>query len=260
LPNDARRDLVLFGVFDGHAGWQTSRLVAEKLVQYVVRELHAVFGAAPEYEQMRLDRMAADTAKHDSQGKLGYLARLIKGGGVVRDQRGLHLTHLDQDDAIVQQAIKNAFLKLDDDICQAPVKELANAEEGASARRRPILPSTSQTLALQSLLPALSGSCALLSYLDTARNKLHVACTGDSRAIMGTLQADGKWKVQVLSEDQTGRSAKEVARMQAEHPASEKDTVISRGRVLGGLEPTRAFGDAVYKYEPGGLCVYAQRH
>jgi pyruvate dehydrogenase phosphatase len=36
--------------------------------------------------------------------------------------------------------------------------------------------------------------------------------------------------------------------MIGEHPASEKDTVIVRGRVQGGLQPTRAFGDAVYKW------------
>jgi pyruvate dehydrogenase phosphatase len=223
--------------------------VAEKLVHYVGRELNHVFASAPEYEQLRLDKIASETGKQSAQGKLGYLSKLIKGGGVVRDESGLHLAHLDQDDSIVQQAIKNAFLKLDEDICQAPVRELENLT-GSSTMRKSDSPSTSQTVALQTLLPALSGSCALLTYLDTARNKLHVACTGDSRAVMGTLQEDGKWKVEVLSEDQTGRSPKEVARMQAEHPPNEKDTVISRGRVLGGLEPTRAFGDAVYKYEP----------
>ncbi len=37
--------------------------------------------------------------------------------------------------------------------------------------------------------------------------------------------------------------------MQSEHPASESEKVIQRGRVLGGLEPTRAFGDARYKWD-----------
>jgi pyruvate dehydrogenase phosphatase len=36
--------------------------------------------------------------------------------------------------------------------------------------------------------------------------------------------------------------------MQSEHPADEAQTVIMRGRVLGGLEPSRAFGDARYKW------------
>lgn len=45
-----------------------------------------------------------------------------------------------------------------------------------------------------------------------------------------------------------GDNPKEVSRMRAEHPASEADTVIRNGRVQGGLQPTRAFGDAVYKW------------
>lgn len=38
------------------------------------------------------------------------------------------------------------------------------------------------------------------------------------------------------------------SRIQSEHPAEEAHTVIRGGRVLGGLEPTRAFGDARYKW------------
>ncbi len=36
--------------------------------------------------------------------------------------------------------------------------------------------------------------------------------------------------------------------MQSEHPADEALDVIRNGRVLGGLEPTRAFGDSRYKW------------
>ena len=49
-----------------------------------------------------------------------------------------------------------------------------------------------------------------------------------------------------MSEDQTGGNENEAKRMRAEHPG--EDGVIRNGRVLGGLEPTRAFGDAVYKW------------
>lgn len=37
-------------------------------------------------------------------------------------------------------------------------------------------------------------------------------------------------------------------RIQSEHPTDEADTVIKNGRILGGLEPSRAFGDARYKW------------
>jgi len=102
------------------------------------------------------------------------------------------------------------------------------------------------------MLPALSGSCALMALLDPSRRDLYVACTGDSRAVAGIWEENedgtGTWRVEVLTEDQTGRNENEAKRMRSEHPASEAEDVILRGRVLGGLEPTRAFGDARYKW------------
>ncbi len=107
-----------------------------------------------------------------------------------------------------------------------------------------------QKTAYEAILPALSGSCALLTYVDSARGDLYVACTGDSRAIAGWWrEKEGRWEIEPLSTDQTGRNESEVRRMRSEHPAAESDTVIMRGRVLGGLEPTRAFGDARYKWD-----------
>lgn len=275
LARDAKTgvqgDMLLFGVFDGHAGgfvafhpqvdlelgWHTSRLISEKLVQYVARELNNVFHGTEEYQSLRLGTMTDQTNMVDESAKLGLFARLLKAGGITRDNAGqLKFADLDADPSIVAYAIKKAFTKLDDDICQAPVNELVKLK---GLQGKPV-PEESTA----KLLPALSGSCALLSYIDTARNKIHVACTGDSRAVMGTWDPIAKkWKVDVLTEDQTGRNLKEVARMQGEHPLEEKDRVIMRGRVLGGLEPTRAFGlvpfrvvdvplsfcsDAVYKW------------
>jgi len=39
-----------------------------------------------------------------------------------------------------------------------------------------------------------------------------------------------------------------VTRIRSEHPASEREEVIKDGRIQGGLQPTRAFGDAIYKW------------
>lgn len=107
-----------------------------------------------------------------------------------------------------------------------------------------------QKAAYAALRPAMHGSCALLTYIDSARGEVYVACAGDSRAVGGYWD-DGtqSWTFEPLSVDQTGRNLEEVARMRSEHPVTESDQVIMRGRVLGGLEPTRAFGDAVYKWD-----------
>lgn len=60
------------------------------------------------------------------------------------------------------------------------------------------------------------GSCALLAFLDTAHRNLYVACTGDCRAVAGYWEEGpdgrGTWRVEVLTEDQTGRNPKELSR------------------------------------------------
>jgi hypothetical protein len=72
---------------------------------------------------------------------------------------------------------------------------------------------------LQALLRTISGSCALAACVYTGRNRLHLAVTGDSRAVMGTWPAcpdgrRGSWRTQVLTEDQTGFNPAELARYQ----------------------------------------------
>jgi pyruvate dehydrogenase phosphatase len=63
------------------------------------------------------------------------------------------------------------------------------------------------------LSPALAGACALLTYVDCANDDMYVALAGDCRAVAGIWDSiANKWKVEVLTEDQTGRNPKELAR------------------------------------------------
>lgn len=65
------------------------------------------------------------------------------------------------------------------------------------------------------------GSCAILALIDTARRDLYVANTGDCRAVAGIweegLEGKGVWRVEVLSEDQTGRNPNELKRYVSVH-------------------------------------------
>jgi len=101
-------------------------------------------------------------------------------------------------------------------------------------------------VAAELLAPALSGSCALLSFYDSNTKLLRVACTGDSRAVLGRRGASGKWTATPLSVDQTAGAPDEEARLRKQHPG--EDNVVRNGRVLGSLEPSRSFGDATYKW------------
>jgi pyruvate dehydrogenase phosphatase len=64
--------------------------------------------------------------------------------------------------------------------------------------------------------------------------------------VLGRRSDSGKWTATPLSVDQTGGNPDEAARLRKLHPGEEN--VVRNGRVLGGLEPTRAFGDASYKW------------
>ena len=258
-------DLCFFAVMDGHAGFHTSTLLSQKLIAFVALEIDKVFREAGEYGEIA-------KAKSTMPSKLW---RAIAGGGSVTPLGSS--TGLDGDPEVVKRAIAKAFRGLDKEIVNTPVELLKEYElslaatssssvspEGGASNTKSlsslahsIFPSSTnptftatQKSAYESILPALSGSCALLTYIDSARQDVYVACTGDSRAVAGYWDEDsGKWEVEALSVDQTGRNLDEVKRMRSEHPASESETVIQRGRVLGGLEPTRAFGDARYKWD-----------
>ncbi|KAI9848185.1 MAG: hypothetical protein M1837_000859 [Sclerophora amabilis] len=132
----------------------------------------------------------------------------------------------------VDSAIKKGFLRLDHEIIHESVEKVIKAN--------------SKRVGAELLAPALSGSCALLSFYDSKSKLLRVACTGDSRAVLGRRGESGKWVATPLSVDQTGSNEDEAARMRNEHPG--EANVIRNGRVLGGLEPTRAFGDSFYKW------------
>lgn len=55
-----------------------------------------------------------------------------------------------------------------------------------------------------------------MAVFDTSQQDLYVACSGDSRAVAGIWEESpdgtGSWRVEVLSEDQTGRNPNELKR------------------------------------------------
>ncbi|KAK5656579.1 hypothetical protein OQA88_4558 [Cercophora sp. LCS_1] len=176
-----------WGVFDGHAGWQTADLLTKQLLSFVRRCLGQVRPTA--------------TAR----------------GGVA--------------DEVVQHAIKTGFVELDDAILKTAA-DVAQSEEPLQNK-------------VKKLALAYAGSCALLSVYDPATSTLHVACTGDSRAVLGRKGDDGKWQAIPLSVDQTGDNEDEAARLSKEHPGEED--IIKGGRVLG-MMVSRAFGDCRWKW------------
>lgn len=144
----------------------------------------------------------------------------------------------------VQSAIQKGFVDLDRDIVYNSADTILRSTD------------LSKAAAVAQLMPALSGSCGLLAFFDSASRNLHVAVTGDSRAIYAR-RSGSSWKLKALSEDQTGSTASEVARLRSEHPG--EDNVVRNGRILGGLEPSRAFGDSRYKWSSSTQSKISER-
>ncbi|KXJ94288.1 phosphatase 2C-like domain-containing protein [Microdochium bolleyi] len=135
------------------------------------------------------------------------------------------------DNEAVDAAIKSAFTKLDDTLvksAEATISSTASLPEKMSR-----------------LEAANTGSCSLLTLYDPNTRKLRVACTGDSRAVLGRQTADGQWECVELSADQTGSNQDEVARLNAQFP--NEPNMIAGGRVWG-IMVSRAFGDGMWKW------------
>ncbi len=132
------------------------------------------------------------------------------------------------------EAIKAAFQALDDVFVATVPETLSDGGRWTFAER------------VLRLIPGTNGSCAILALLDSSTRTLRVACTGDSRAVLGRQSAtSGGWETVPLSEDQSGSAPTEIARVQALHP--DEDGVVKDGRVLG-LMCSRAFGDGRWKW------------
>ena len=207
----AQGDYLFFAVMDGHAGPHTSRVLADVLIPSVAMEL-----------AVRVN----DPRAHAAGAGLWQRARSVLWPAVAAPY--------DADPANVARAIEDAFTKLDAQIVNAPLEILSQAVDQEALKKK-LIPDLSQhPLAASSIRAAMSGecslhhasrwwlmhlfsgSCALLAMFDTSNRNLYVACTGDSRAVAGVYEetADGKgvWRVEALSEDQTGRNPNELKR------------------------------------------------
>ncbi|KAH6594031.1 hypothetical protein BASA50_006937 [Batrachochytrium salamandrivorans] len=211
---------ILLGMFDGHGGPECGRIVSKYL--------------------------------------LSYIAKAITDLNLKKQEPGMERT-ADHHRAI-KHAIKTAFVRLDTDIINGAFTTSGNiaaevVSRGTIASWILGLAAFSRNECLASLRTSLSGACALVAYIDG--DDVYVACTGDCRAVLArrvdysehrgktASPATMSYISVPLSADQTFKNPKEYARLVDDHPGED---VIIKGRILGGLMPTRAFGDARYKW------------
>lgn len=162
-PSDpsAPGDWLFFTVMDGHGGPHTSRLLSKTLINAVVLELSSLIHSSDVPKSGLLEKL-----------KLVFRTSSPKSREDPQNPERISL------------AIRSAFTKLDQELINAPLSVLA-ANLDAESIKKNILPDLSKhPLALQTMLPAVSGTAQSLSVFF----KLIMTCC----SIFRQLRADGR--------------------------------------------------------------------
>ncbi|XP_038664964.1 pyruvate dehyrogenase phosphatase catalytic subunit 1 [Scyliorhinus canicula] len=221
---------MLLSVIDGHAGCACAQAVSERLFYYIAVALlnqdtlleieNAVENGGVvlpllQWHKHPIDYFSKEASKMYFDSLRTYWQELID----------LHTE--ETPDTI--EALTNSFKRLDNDIS-------LEAQVGNS----------NSFLHYWQLRVAFSGATACIAHIDGV--DLHIANTGDSRAVLGVQAEDGTWSALTLSNDHNAQNESEVERIKSEHPKSEAKSVIKQDRLLSLLMPFRAFGDVKFKW------------
>jgi pyruvate dehydrogenase phosphatase len=141
------------------------------------------------------------------------------------------------DHATAEDAIRKAFIHLDNRIMDIAMSALATGYPAGSAEVR------------AATAPAFAGSCAVLLCYESSSATLSAAVTGDSRAVRAQWSAElDKHTVDILTKDQTIYNEQEYARIVAAHPGEEENIIDKTMGALLAMSVTRAFGNHRWKW------------
>ncbi|KAJ1523542.1 hypothetical protein ONE63_001390 [Megalurothrips usitatus] len=225
---------MLYGVFDGHGGAACAQVIAKRLFNYITVCL-LPSDLLQEYYQGGTNKKLLEPYND----KLQFYDDLKQ---IYDDSFKAFVTELasekkQKEEFQMKDALVRAFLKLDEDL----------SREGKVTKNGEV---NKRTLSV-----ALSGAVACVAHIDGPH--LHVANVGDCQAVIGVLGEGNTWTAKKLTEEHNADNISEIKRISKEHPASERDTVISSDRLLGQLAPLRAMGDFRYKWSKEDLMKHA---
>jgi len=237
-------DSYLFGVFDGHGGYQCSDTVSQRLFDYIAlnflttkqleeqvkwsnenRNYPLWFAYYSPYEDLRTIKM-----------KEIHKKSLIQYAEELLTMNMLECINIAEEMQSIDSILTNAFLKLDRDIITEA------------------LPVPGSMADPDMLEIAMSGSCACVALLKGS--DLYVANCGDARAIIGQENDDGSYSPIAVSFDHNCENESEMKRVYSEHPMSEHHALVRDGRLLEMLMPFRAFGDVRFKWSANDMRQY----
>lgn len=209
---------MLLGVFDGHAGCACAQAVSERLFYYIAVSLlphETLLEIENAVESGRALLPILQWHKHPNDYFSKEASKLYFNSLRTYWQELIDLNSGETTD--VREALINAFKRLDNDIS-------LEAQVG----------DPNSFLNYLVLQVAFSGATACVAHVDGI--DLHVANTGDSRAMLGVQEEDGSWSAVNLSFDHNAQNEREVERVKMEHPKSEEKSVVKQDRLLGLLD------------------------
>jgi len=223
-------DSFMFGVFDGHSGRHCSETLRTRLPLYMSLSLMD--------KQLRKKFLAKELPSDDIykhigvRGKDEFENEAIPGLEEKQERfetgpnaliEGLKLKEgLGSDN--VAETLQHTYLTLDKDIAVEAIPD---------------------GICNQPIWSGLSGAVAISAYVKD--KDLYVSNTGDCRAVLGMQTSDGQWVDEPLSWDHNCENEADVKRLKSQHP--KEKMVIFHNRLLGQLQPLRAFGDVPYKWD-----------
>ncbi|XP_015237366.1 PREDICTED: pyruvate dehydrogenase [acetyl-transferring]-phosphatase 2, mitochondrial [Cyprinodon variegatus] len=238
-PNEDRRSSatclqskgMLFGVFDGHGGWACAQAVSERLLYY------AAVAMMPKQTLEELERCMENGRpvppilqwyKHHTD--FNY-----------RESASLYINHLR---VFWQELLNNE--EHDEGMSPLDALDCAFRRLDADISLEAQVPLSNDLMKSTAIQVAFAGCTACVAHVGT--DGIHVANAGDCRAVLGVQNNDGSWSAVPLSKDHNSQNLSELERIRAQHPPTERDTVVTDDRLLGVLMPLRAFGDVRFKW------------
>lgn len=146
----------------------------------------------------------------------------------------------------VEDAIQQAFVRLDERIMDGAKAAIETGHPAGTAEVR------------SAVGPAFAGSCALLLVYEPSSATLHIALTGDSRAVRGQWEeGEDRPTTDVLSSEHNSSNAREYARIAAEHPGEEHAILDAESGDFMSMGTSRTFGNHRWKW-PAELIMKAR--
>ncbi|CAG5132751.1 unnamed protein product [Candidula unifasciata] len=223
----------LFGVFDGHAGCACAQAVKERLFKYIAiamaktDQLNHLYQEGATAADKLVEYLQTSTVESVSSDLAGiHWQSMLQ---FIQDSMDMYCM-----DTNIEEALTNAFMRLDQDI--STEAGFHPGDEGLSADLVNI---------------AFSGAVGCVAFIDGL--DLYVANVGDSQAIIGSHSTESEtWHASYLSHKHDAENPDEVKRLFARHP-NESNNILRYGRLFGELMPLRAFGDVRYKWQKRDL-------